>query len=283
MTAAEPQPSPEPTPAPEPTPEPTASWRDSLESADLKANPTLERFGSLDDFARSHLELRSTLGSDKIAIPGKDAKPEEWDAVFAKLGRPDTAEGYDLGDWQPPEGVPWNPEVTTAMLGKMHARRLTKDMAQGVLNDYGEMQQEIWNAHVAEVQQQVEDTKKALQTKWGAAYNPKMEGGKRAALAFIEKAGLSENPFDQELPDGRLVGDLPGMIELLAAMGEEFGEDEGAGPVRGRLTQTPEEAQRKLDQLLADPEKMKALTDAMHPLHKEIQDYKTSLEREIHA
>ena len=36
------------------------------------------------------------IGADKVAIPGKYATDEDWSEVYNKLGRPETADLYNL-------------------------------------------------------------------------------------------------------------------------------------------------------------------------------------------
>ena len=240
---------------------------------------SLEAYRSL---AKSYVELQTTLGADKVALPGKDAKPEEMDAFYNRLGRPDTVDGYELNDWQPPEGVPWDMDMTNEMIGKLHARGLTKAQAQGVLADQAELADARWKGHGEEVVKAREQTVADLKTKYGAAFAPKMEAGKKAALAIVEKAGLGKNPFEQAMPDGRLVGDLPGMVEVMIAFGEATGEDGSPGP-GARTTRTPDEAQKELNEMIGDKSKLAILTDAMHPEHGALQQRKADLERQIHG
>lgn len=249
---------------------------------DLQSNPSITKFKDVPSLAKSYVELQGALGADKIALPGKDAKPEEWDAVYEKLGRPADPAGYELGDWKPPEGVPWNMEHTATMAERMHARGITKAQAQGLVADQAELAERQWQAHLENVGKQRETTAAELQTKYGAAFPVKMEGAKKAALAIIEKAELKENPFEQVLPDGRKVGDLPGMVEVMMQFAEEVGEDGSPGP-GARTTRTPDEAQRELDEMVGDPRKFGILNDAMHPEHKALQQRREDLMRQIYG
>jgi hypothetical protein len=248
---------------------------------DLRVNPSLTKFKDVGGLAKSYVELQSALGGDKIALPGKDAAPEEWNEVFNKLGRPETVEGYELSDWQPPENVPWHSEeATTAMIEKMHSHGLSKSQAQGILNDYAELQSAQHNAAQEHALQINTETVESLKSKWGAAFPVKMENARKASLALVEKAGLDENPFEMELSDGRKIGDLPGVIQVIAALGEEYSEDAGPGPGVGRTTSTPDEAGDKLAAMYADANTMKILNDSGHPQHKMLYEKMTALQKQ---
>jgi hypothetical protein len=252
-------------------------------SDDLRANPSITKFKSAEAMGQSYLELQKTLGTDKVTLPGKDAKPEEMDAFYSKLGRPENVAGYELSDWKPPDGVPWNMDSTKQMIEKGHARGLSKDQMQGMLNDQAAVAEVEWNEHIEGVGKLNDQTKTDLQSKYGAALPVKMDAGKKAALAIVEKAGLTDNPFEQMLPDGRKVGDLPGMVEVMMSFGEAIGEDGGPGGAVRRTTRTPEEAQKDLDAMLGDTTKLGILNDAMHPEHKALQERKSDLERQIYT
>ena len=251
---------------------------------DLRSNPTLTKFKDVPSLAKSYVELQGALGKDRIALPGKDAKPEEWDAVYAKLGRPETVAGYELAEWKPPEGLPWDPNVTERMVERMHAHRLTKEQAHGVLNDYAQVYSEIWGEHLSNLEHVNEQTATELQSEWGAAFPVKMEAAKRAAIAFAGPSGEQGNLFDQmTLEDGRKLGDHPDVIRMFAKIGELIAEDGSAGPGARRTTRTPDEARRELDAMVSDKNQFAILNDAMHPEHKALQARRQDLLRLIHG
>ncbi len=56
------------------------------------------------DIAKAYKELQAKLGERTVA-PKDDAPKEEWDAFYKRIGRPDSADGYQF---KMPEGVPEN-------------------------------------------------------------------------------------------------------------------------------------------------------------------------------
>ena len=58
----------------------------------------------LDDVVTSYRELESRLGKS-LTLPSDDAKPEDWNAFYAKLGRPEKPEAYEF---KLPAGLPEN-------------------------------------------------------------------------------------------------------------------------------------------------------------------------------
>jgi stage V sporulation protein SpoVS len=74
-----------------------------------------------------------------IRLPGKDAKPEDWRAVYSKLGAPDKPEGYEISA---PEGG--DPEFAKTAATWFHELGVPKSMAGALAGK--------WNEHVAAMQ-----------------------------------------------------------------------------------------------------------------------------------
>lgn len=89
------------------------SWRDQLpdnyevDAKDDKGQPVktmiplrgdkmLERYKTIEELARGHIELRKTASASIAKVPGADAKPEERRAFYDKLGVPKDVEGYKV-------------------------------------------------------------------------------------------------------------------------------------------------------------------------------------------
>jgi len=94
-------------------------------------------------FDKSPVELAKAARSQEkmlggaIKVPGKDATPEERDAFFNKLGRPDKPEGYEFKvPTDLPEGLPYDAERATKLKTDLHGLGLTKDQAAAVHDMY---------------------------------------------------------------------------------------------------------------------------------------------------
>lgn len=217
-----------------------------------------------EDALRSYAHLERAFGADKVALPGKDAKPAEWDAFYARLGRPAAPEQYDLSGIARPEGLPWNAEAERAMLREMHAAGLTNRQARHLLAKYAETQGGFWSESAAQGARRVEEARAALRRDWGAAYEEKSDLANRAfRLAFGD--GLDE-ARQLRLADGSFLGDHPAVVRAFARLGESLAEHPMAGAKGGRhLTATPEEARAEIARMHGDAAVMRALTDRAHP------------------
>lgn len=217
-----------------------------------------------EDAVRSYAHLERAFGAERIALPGRDAGPAEWDALYTRLGRPAAAEDYDLSGVARPEGMPWNGEGERAMLREMHAAGLSNRQAGQLLAKYAAMQGGAWQTAGADAVRRVDEARGALRREWGAAFEAKSDLANRAfRLAFGE--GLEE-ARQLRLSDGSFLGDHPALVRAFARLGESLSEHGMAGAKDGgHLAATPEEARAEIARMHGEAAAMRALTDRSHP------------------
>jgi len=78
----------------------------------------------------SYQQLEAHVGvpaDQLLKLPSQDADPKEWDRVWARLGRPENADGY--GDFTLPEGVPADDGRTKAFKEFAHSIGLNTKQA----------------------------------------------------------------------------------------------------------------------------------------------------------
>lgn len=246
-----------------PLAENAATWTGTL-APELKALAAHKGWRGPEDALRSYAHLERAFGADKVALPGKDAKPEDWDALYTRLGRPPEPEQYDMADVARPEGMPWNAEGERAMLREMHTAGLSNRQARHLLSKYAEMQGGAWSAAASQGAHWVEEARAALRRDWGAAYDAKSDLANRAfRLAFGD--GLDE-ARQLRLADGSFLGDHPSLVRAFARLGESLAEHSMAGAKGGAHPgATPEEARAEIARMHGEPATMRALTDRAHP------------------
>ena len=164
----------------------------------------------------SYKELEKFRGADEkslIKLPNKDAKPEDWDAVWNKLGRPESPDKYEL---TAPEGVQVNDDAVKWFRETAHKKGLSANTAKEMFNE--------WNKFGSELQQKMQQEKQAshtrdlevLKSEWGADYTAKEEYARRGGKAL----GLDENVLNE-------IGDKIGtanLYKMLYKAGELAGE-----------------------------------------------------------
>lgn len=249
-------------------------WAATLDG-DAKAVVTAKGWKSPVDVIKGYANLEKLVGMEKIPVPGKDAAPEAWDAVFARLGRPESPDKYDLGDFKPPEGLPWNEDGQKVMLGAMHKAGLSSRQARAVLDAYAAYSGKTVQAMNATIEGARQSAADQLRKEWGGAYDAKIDLANRAfKMAFGDKVDAARQI---KLADGSYLGDNPALVRAFAKFGESLGEESLKGQGGGRMSQTPDEAKAELARFHGDKDIMAKLTDKTHPEYAALQAKRTAL------
>jgi len=209
-------------------------------------------------------KIASTEESKKVIIPGADAKPEELDAFYTKLGRPANPEGYnDVFKFDDKVKV----DPTVLDFGKKLAHKLGLDpkRAKTMADD--------WNAFAAEQGQKSAttwsaDNDKAVETvkqKWGAEADAMIEGGRRV----YKSLGLDDKLMTQIEAH---IGAAP-VIELLARIGKATAEGGfmgggGGGGSGDPNAMTPEAAAIEINRLNGDKDFQEKYMNRHHSEHE---------------
>lgn len=91
---------------------------------------------SIDKLAKSARESEKMLG-DRIKVPGKDATPEELDAFYKKLGRPDKSDDYQFTVPKDlPKELPYDGERAAKLKVAAHKLGLNSEQAQAIHDLY---------------------------------------------------------------------------------------------------------------------------------------------------
>jgi len=91
------------------------NWTE-LAPEEFRGENSLKAIPDFPTMVKNYVNAQKFIGTDKIAIPGKNAKPEDWDAVYNKLGRPEKPEHY--GELKPPDTMPKDFPLDTEMVNE---------------------------------------------------------------------------------------------------------------------------------------------------------------------
>jgi len=101
----------------------------------LRDHPALEKYGTKDEAVKALVHAQRMLGKSPdgyIRMPGDDESPEEFNAFYTALGRPEGADGYELPDMEMPEGFTIKEELLGGLRGKAHELGLTPKQVGGL-------------------------------------------------------------------------------------------------------------------------------------------------------
>ena len=251
-------PEPEGQPAPaggQPAPQ---DWRAGLPE-ELKAEKSLESFKDIGGLAKSYVEAQKMIGGS-VRLPKDDAKPEEWESFYRKLGKPEKPEEY--GITKPadiPPGVTWNDDLTKWFVSSAHAAGLNKSQVQKIINGWNEMESSKAHAMTKEIGAQIAK----LQESWGDQFQGRVELGLRGVEKLLP--GEDGKKF-KELMDSTGLGNHPLILKYAYAVGNMLKEDgyilgDGSGGAMSK-----DNIQAKIDAINSDPKH--PYWDETNPGHK---------------
>lgn len=147
--------------------------------------------------AKSAREAEKMLG-DRIKVPGKDATPEERDAFFSKLGRPEKPEGYEFAAPKDmPEGLPYDGERAGKLKEAAHKIGLTPEQAKAMHDLYVQDQIETFGALGEHKKGEMAAKAKAETDKLIEAWGP-LNGEKAQANLELADRAFNDIPGGQE-------------------------------------------------------------------------------------
>jgi hypothetical protein len=238
------------------------SWRETL-PADLRDNPSLRSINDIPSLAKSYVHAQSLVGADKVVIPKDNASQEEWSNFFSKVGRPGNANDYKLGR---PENFPeqyFDADMNNHMMQVFHESGLSSKQAKLLHSKYMEYVNTRINQNTQQAQQQSEQAIAALKQQYGPDFNVRVAAAQRAIqrfgsqelISYLDKSGLGNNPE---------------LIKLFSNVGMSLTESRADGSGDSSFGGvSPTQAQAELDQLRADKDFIKQLTDKSVLGHKE--------------
>tara|TARA_R110002073_G_scaffold66953_3_gene166914 strand:- start:10581 stop:11435 length:855 start_codon:yes stop_codon:yes gene_type:complete len=192
------------------------NWLDGLDEA-YRQNPLINKWGSLNDFAKTHLNAQKLIGADKVAIPGKAATDEEWQSLYQRLGAPEDPNQYEVEQTDV-----FDEASFTAFRNKAYEIGLSNKQAQEIAGLY---QDQIATGREA-LNQRAEEARfsgeQELRKEFGQNFEQRLTQAQAAARTVMGDTAI----FDEiQLADGRSLGDHPAIIRTFSRMAEMLGED----------------------------------------------------------
>ncbi len=220
----------------EPSAQQVADWKASLPD-ELKSAKSLQSINSVEDLVKSYVNAQSVIGK-KV----EDMTPEQLAAYSAKLGRPETPDGYQL---ELPENADEN--LVGWFKNTAHELGLPAEQTGKLFSAYNNMVAEQTKALEIQQQSRMIDELKTLKQEFGPEFDKRTEFANRALEEFggkelidvINQSGLGNNPA---------------LVKAFAKAGMMLSEGnfvEGASS--GKFGVTPADASARIDTLRKDP------------------------------
>ena len=210
------------------------------------------------------MNLQSLLGRKGLVVPKEGDSQEIWDKYRTEMNIPSDTSGY-FGETKPEEN-----DLPAHIAEVAHNSNLSVDQYNEIMQGYESWYKDVIDNNAQEIEQTTNENLNSLKKEWGRAYEAKTDMG-ASALSTLTK-GKAESVANIELSDGTALGNNPNFIRVMASIGEilqEKGLLEGTNVNPSAMS--PDEAQSKLSQLMADPEKSAILfSQEFHPSKEEL-------------
>lgn len=217
------------------------------------------------DIVKSYRGAETLIGRDPgsvLPIP-KAGDTAAWEQTWSKLGRPESADKYDLKAGLP-AGANVDEGFTKAIGGLFHKAGLTAEQAKAVAAGYNELASGKQTQAETDRAANVTADKAALQTKWGGGYERQLATAKMA----VAELGFSADEVNA-LED--VIG-YGATMEKFAALGKRLSDPNfvtGGDKPRFDGTLTPAEAGEEIRKMKMDKGFQASLFDVRHPAYKE--------------
>ena len=193
------------------------SWKEAIPE-ELRNDPNISKFTELEALAKSYVNATRMIGQDKVAVPNNNSTEDQWNEVYDKLGRPESADKYQLDVKS--DIVPLDDGAIKQFAENAHQLGLNNKQAQGILEFYknsmeGSAQQSKIDNETAQANAEQE-----LRKEWGSNYENNIK-----KAGSIAKANMNPEVLDMELKDGTRLGDHPAIIKGFANIANLMSED----------------------------------------------------------
>lgn len=234
-----------------------ASWINDL-PPELRDDVSIKGYKTPGDLAKAYVHAQKLIGADKIPIPGKQATEEDWGNVYAKLGRPEAPDKYEL---KLADGV--TPEEMAPVREVAHKLGLNSRQLQGLYDMQVQRETQAAKAQEESYNKLVETKLGELKSEWqGNTYQENLQQAGRALQNVFGKDAV-------EWANKSGAGNDPQFIKMMHKVASLVSEDVIKGEGGVSYGESRSNIQSKIDSMYADPKG--PYLNEKHPGHASAQ------------
>ena len=249
-------------------PLPATKWFDGFD--DATKNYITQRgladkdpLAAFQETAKAHLEAQAYIGVPKeqlLKLPKADAPPEEWDAVYERLGYSKDPNAYKFEGLKFEDGT----EVEDGFKDFLRQQAADLKLSPAAATRFAEAQLKfLAGADAAESATTTAEATRALEAlrnNWGPNYEANKVIADRAYAAIMAAAGFDQAKMTTAIQQLTAATGRSEAMEMLLAIGQRMGEDTfrgSGGPSGGPQRYTGEQAKARIAELKGDSEFVK--------------------------
>ena len=213
------------TPAPEQKTETAvpADWKSGLPE---ELRGSVEKFKTVEDMAKSYLNMEKLVGKKTIGMPDENSSEEEWSKLYDRLGRPVAADKYEVkrAEGLPPELI--DEEGMKSFLGAAYKAGLNQKQVSALVSEFDRQLLEGAKRSAAAEEARKGEAVSELRKLWGSDLQEK-----------VERAQQTLNILDpQETIDREKLRNNVQVIQLLSSfsdkvLGDTLPKGTDGGPI----------------------------------------------------
>ena len=201
----------------QPVPTVAKSWKEAIPE-ELRNDPNISKFTELEALAKSYVNATRMIGQDKVAVPNNNSTEDQWNEVYDKLGRPESADKYKLEVKS--DVVPLDDSAIKQFAENAHQLGLNNKQAQGILEFYKNSMESSAQQSKIDTETAQANAEQELRKEWGSNYEANIK-----KAGSVAKANMNPEILDMELKDGTRLGDHPAIIKGFANIANILSED----------------------------------------------------------
>ena len=235
---------------------PAPSWREHVPS-DLASHPALQNITDMSGLVKGYVESQDAL-EKRVQVPTDQSSPDDWNAFYKSIGRPDTPEGY--AEALKDEGFQWA-EGSEVLQKAVHDAGLTAkqvSMLSKTINEMGAAQQ-------ADAEKTQDNVIQSLRGEWGKNFDQRL-GLAREAVKQFGTEGINE------MLSRTGAGNDPAFIKMMSQVGQTLA-DQGMIDGQSFGVMSREDAAKEAERITALP----AYSDPSDPDHNRVVEEATRL------
>ena len=216
------------------------SWKEAIPE-DLRNDPNISKFTELEALAKSYVNATRMIGQDKVAVPNNNSTEDQWNEVYNKLGRPESADKYTLE--LKTDVAPVDENVIKGFAQNAHKLGLNNKQAQGILEFYKQTLEGSAKEMSVNMESAQAEATNTLRSEWGKTYDENLRKASSVAQTYLEPELL-----DTQLRDGSRLGDNPKIIKAFANIANLLSEDKIIGTEADNVLQG-REIEKEIEEL----------------------------------
>lgn len=208
--------------------------------------------------AKAHREAQAYIGVPKeqlLKLPKADAPPEEWDAVYERLGYSRNADDYKLEGLKFADGTDAEDGFKDFIRQQATALHLSPQATEKLAQETMKFLENAEKATSDEDKAAAARAMEQLKNSWGPNYEANKVIADNGYAAIMAAAGFNQEQMTKAIQG---LGELSGKAEtmqMLLAVGQRLGEDKfvgGGGPGGNLGPRNAEQAKARIAELKAD-------------------------------